>query len=194
MSLTLGMVAEYLEQTPSLRSIDNKEVIDENQCKTNQTPLTLELGKLWIDEILACEDSKLNSNEKNALTSLRRALDDVPTELGYKAVKTAVTGLDAIQKNLIQSVNLYLESISQIEEHKFLLKAIVLTLRIIEYDLGKKNGPIKIGFKLFSIEILSNDQRIENYAKVKQLLDTIIGQFDCYYEENEAFVQKATIL
>src|SRR5690606_25112305 len=150
------------------------EVSDFTGCKTGQTPLTIKISKQWIDQIIKEDDKKkqerLTEQEKNALINLQESLDSVPISISFNSLMTTVTGLNSIQKNLLESVNLYLKNITQFEEHKLLLKAIVLILKIIEYDLSKKPVPITIGYGFFKQHILSDEERIENHATVQKLL------------------------
>lgn len=185
MGLTSEMVENYLKQVPSLREIDNHKVKDENDCKTGQTTITIELGTKWIAQILEKNKNHgkklLTKGEKRALLNLSKALDALPSSIGIRALMSAVSGLDEIQSNLFDSVNQYLDSISDIKKHRLLLKAIVLVLRIIEYDLSKKSGPISVGRGFFSITILSNEKRIENHGLVTSLLKKIIAEHNDHH-------------
>lgn len=186
MGLTKAMVINYLLKVPSLKAIDNHQVKDENGYKTGQTPLAIEIGKEWINQILdqdsESEQERITEKERNALIASLKAIDSLPTSMSIQSLRS-IMDLDAIQKNLLESVTIYISSISQIEEHKTLLKALVLVLKIIEYDLSKKEGPITIGYRYFGMVILSNEQRIANHDKVKELLTEIILKFDRHYEQ-----------
>lgn len=210
MSLTEKMVIDYLVNVHSLKEINNHDVKDPYGFKTGQTPLTIEVGKHWIDELLGededdsdeyqdeDEDSgsdveaseeetrQLSEQERDALVQLRESLESLPTSMGFQSLMSAVMGMDGIQKKLLESINVYLASIAEVEEHKLLLKAVVLVLKIIEYDLSKKPGPITIGYGIFKIQVLSDKQRLENYALVQELLTRIIDQFDKHYEQEYA--------
>ncbi|KTD58157.1 hypothetical protein [Legionella shakespearei] len=192
MGLTLGMVADYLEQVPSLKTINNHHVKDDNGCKTGQMPLTIELGKLLIDELLGVDDSEeerseecttLSEGERNALTGLREALDNLPTSLSFQSIMSTLTGLDSIQKQLLEAINVYLDSIDEFEEHQLLLKSVVLVLKILEYDLSKNPGPVTVGAGFFKIQVLSDKQRIENHGTILDLLNDVIKRFDKEYKQ-----------
>lgn len=186
MSLTKGMIIDYLNNVNSLKDINNHDV-HHNKNKTGQTPLTIQIGILYIDKLLVKnsaqeEDSDSMEHERSALVNLREALDNLPS--GFTGLLSLLTqDLDDIQKNLFESINTYLDSILDVEKHKFLIKAVVLVLKIIEYDLGKKSGPITVGPSFWPTVILSNEQRIKNHTQVQQLLTGIISKFEMYYEE-----------
>lgn len=208
MSLTLGMVADYLEQVPSLEAINNHDVKDEDGCKTGQMPLSIELGKLLIDDLLGVEDSEeddleeddqeedeqeeedqekkcvtLSQEERSALVGLREALDALPTSMSFQSIMSTLTSLDSIQKKLLDAINVYLDSIDEFEEHKLLLKSVVLVLKILEYDLSKKLGPVTVGVGFFKVQVLSDKQRIENHGTILNLLNDVIERFDKRYKE-----------
>ncbi|MDR3501613.1 MAG: hypothetical protein P4L79_03430 [Legionella sp.] len=188
MSLTDEMVLEYLKKTNPLTAIDNHDVKDEYACKTGQMPLTIGVSKDLIDGMVNrdSEEGELSEQEINALIRLRDALESLPTSLSFQSLYSVVTGVDSIQKELLESVNNYLNNIQELNEHKLLLKAVVLVLKILEYDLSKNPGPITRGYGFFTVEILSDEKRIENHSIVKELLGRIIEQFNKHYEENPA--------
>lgn len=189
MSLTEDMVKEYLKNVASLTAINNHDVKDEYNCKTGQMPLTIKIGKQLINGMLEQDDEReianLSWQEKDALIGLEQALDGLPVSLSIQALASVITGINGIQKALFAAVEAYLKSISQFEEHRMLLKAVVLVLKIVEYDLSKKPGPITvpIGFGLFSFEkeLLSTAQKSENHVTVKKLLEDFITRFDSFY-------------
>lgn len=189
MSLTLGMVVDYLEQVPSLEAINNHDVKDEDGCKTGQMPLSIELGKLLIDDLLGLDDSEeeervtLSERESDALIELREALDNLPTSLSFQSIMSTLTSLDSIQKKLLGAINVYLDSIGEFKEHKLLVKSVVLVLKILEYDLSKKIGPVTVGAGFFKIQVLSDKQRIENHGTILNLLNNVIGRFDQHYKQ-----------
>lgn len=189
MSLTLGMVVDYLEQVPSLEAINNHDVKDEDGCKTGQMPLSIELGKLLIDDLLGLEDSDeeervtLSEKESDALMELREALDNLPTSLSFQSIMSTLTSLDSIQKKLLGAIHVYLDSIGEFKEHKLLVKSVVLVLKILEYDLSKKPGPFTLGAGFFKIQVLSDKQRIENHGTILNLLNNVIGRFDQHYKQ-----------
>ncbi|WP_367606970.1 hypothetical protein [Legionella sp. W05-934-2] len=191
MSLTLEMVKNYLEQIPTLKEIDNQAVKDKEDSKKGQTPLTIELGRLWINNILTDEDNQLLDIEQTALVNLQNALYDIPTDLSFHTIIVALKGLDlvTVQNNLFIAVNQYIDNFllfeSHMDAHKMLLKAIVLELKIMEYDLSKKDGPITLGPSFWPIQILSNEDRISNLSKVKELLEDILTRFDTIYTPPE---------
>lgn len=189
MSLCEEDVANYLAEVKSLKAIDNHEVRDSDGFKTGQMPKTISLGKQLIDEIIEDdnEEERMSQEERDALILLREALDTLPVSLGYNAIMSVMQGLNSIQKNLLGAVSQYLANIGEFEVHKPLLKAVVLVLKILEYDLIKKEGPITRGIGWFQVTILSDAERVENHAIVKKLLNGIIEKFDSYYEPSQNF-------
>lgn len=205
MSLTTNKVLAYLKETNPLTAINNHKVMDEYNCKTGQMPLTISVNIWLIDGILNgntkediedsdvdeydVEDSEeeekireLGDEERKALARLQTALGSLPTSFSLQTLYSVVTtGFDGIQKELLESVNDYLNNIQEITEHKLLLKAVVLVLKILEYDLSKNPGPITKSGLFFSVEILSDAKRIENHGIVKGLLDRIIEQYNEHY-------------
>lgn len=186
MSLTEGMVLDYLDNAErTLKDISNQDVHD-NKDKTGQMPLTISIGKRLIQELL--DTNKLSQQEDKALERLRDAMEKLPVSLSGLA--TAVyNGIDATQKELLQSVDAYAKSITEFEEHRLLLKAIVLVLKILEYDLSKKPGPITISlgysFLKYDYVLLTEEQKKENHAEVQKLLTGFIEKFNCHYEVTE---------
>lgn len=189
MSLTEEMIIDYLLKVQSLKAINNHEVKDEYGLKTGQTPLTIQVSKQRINQILEQDSEReqelLTQGEKDALINLHAALDSLPTSMSYQSLRSLFTGLDYIQNNLLTSVTVYLANITLVEDHKPLLKAVVLVLKIIEYDLSKSTGPITVGIGFFSKQILSAEQRIENHGKVQKLLTGIIEQYDQFFEQEQ---------
>ncbi len=186
MSLTEDMVLNYLMKVPSLDLINNHDVKDEDDCKTGQLPLTIQIGKHLIDQMLEpnskSDEPTLTENEENDLFDLREALNSLPQSI---TSIFSIINLDEIQQNLLHSINAYLKNIKEVEQHKLLLKAVVLVLKIIEYDLSKNEGPIKYGYGFFKVEVLSNKERIRNHGQIKQLLTGIIEQFnDCFVKQS----------
>ena len=184
MSLTKIKVIDYLLKVNSLNVIDNHQVKDDAGNKTGQTTLAIEIGQEWINQILEqdCMSGykRITENERDALIALREAIDCLPTSLSIQSLMS-IMDLDSIQNNLFESITLYIASISQVEEHKSLLKAVVLVLKIIEYDLSKKEGPITIGFGFFKMVVLSNEQRKANHTRINELRTNIIQKFESYY-------------
>lgn len=191
MGLTEAQVLGYLLRVRTLGEINNHEVRDEEGSKTGQTPLTLQISKLLIKQMLErdaeFEEPLFTANEKEALRNLYEALDSLPSLISFQALRSFLSGLDYIQNNLFSSVSIYLESITAIDEHKTLLKAVVLVLKIIEYDLSKNDQPITIGLGFFKRQILSVEQKAANHEKVQQLLVGIINRFD-FVDEQEQLV------
>jgi hypothetical protein len=189
MALNETMVSNYLVNVRSLKAINNQDVKDPHGNKTGQLPLTIKIGRNWIDEILERdyeqESGCLTEEEQNSLFLLKEALDSLPGSLGFQSLMSLVSGLDEIQQSLFKSIRGLLANITHIEEHKLLLKAVVLVLKITEYDLSKKPGPITMGYGFFKIEVLSNEQRIENHTQVQGLLGEIIKRFEGYYESEK---------
>lgn len=139
------------------------------------------------------ETRELSEQEADALVRLKNALANLPTTLSFQSLYSVMTsGVDGMQKELLGSVNDYLNNIQEVKEHKLLLKAIVLVLKILEYDLSKNPGPITRGAGFFTVEILSDAKRIENHGIVKGLLDRIIKQYDEHYEKNPASLLKVS--
>ncbi len=184
MSLTEEMVLEYLKDTNLLTEINNHDVKDEFGCKTGQMPLTINVCKELIDGLINqdTDEEELNGQEKESLIRLRDALESLPTSISFQSIYSMIMGMDSLQKELLESVNDYLQNILEFNEHKLLLKAVVLVLKILEYDLSKKSGPIVVGYGFFTKEILSDDDRKENHAIVSELLNRIIEQFNTLYE------------
>ncbi|CAM2802910.1 hypothetical protein [Legionella worsleiensis] len=194
MSLTKANVIHYLMQVESLTAIDNHQVKDSYGYKTGQIALALNIGLDWINQILEqgswSGDERITLYERNALLDLRNAIDGLPRSMSIKSLMS-IMDLDGIQNMLFESITRYIESIVQFEEHKNLLKAVVLVLKIIEYDLSKKEGPITIGYGFFSVVILSNEQRQANHAKIALILNEIIQKFDANYTESHIIDQGA---
>lgn len=187
MSVTKEHVAAYLASIHSLKAINNHHVRDEKGKKVEQTPSTIALGLCWIEEILdeASERRIHLSNPQIAkLENLYDALDAVPINIGANAIYAAFNGLEDIQSNLMDAVEDYLDDTELAKSHLHLLKALVLVLKILHYDLSKKTGPITYGYGFFSIEILSNDKRLENLETIAQLLEKTIHKFEPAFHEN----------
>ncbi|USQ12737.1 hypothetical protein J2N86_08440 [Legionella lytica] len=217
MSLTTNKVLAYLKETNPLTAINNHKVMDEYNCKTGQMPLTISVSIWLIDGILNgntkediedsdvdeydVEDSEeeekireLGDEERKALARLQTALGSLPTSFSLQTLYSVVTtGFDGIQKELLESVNDYLNNIQEITEHKLLLKAVVLVLKILEYDLSKNPGPITKSGLFFSVEILSDAKRIENHGIVKGLLNRIIEQYNEHYPAPTVTVTAASV-
>lgn len=217
MSLTTNKVLAYLKETNPLTAINNHKVMDEYNCKTGQMPLTISVSIWLIDGILNgntkediedsdvdeydVEDSEeeekireLGDEERKALARLQTALGSLPTSFSLQTLYSVVTtGFDGIQKELLESVNDYLNNIQEITEHKLLLKAVVLVLKILEYDLSKNPGPITKSGLFFSVEILSDAKRIENHGIVKGLLNRIIEQYNEHYPAPTVTVAAASV-
>ncbi|MBL7479666.1 hypothetical protein [Legionella bononiensis] len=188
MSLTKAKVIDYLLKVNSLNVIDNHQVKDDKGNKTGQTTLAIEIGQEWINQILEqdCMSGhiRITENERNALIALREAIDGLPTSWSIQALMS-IMDLNRIQNNLFESITSYIASISQVEEHTTLLKAVVLVLKIIEYDLSKKEGPITIGYGFFKMVVLSDEQRKANHIRINELRTNIIQKFDSYYEPEQ---------
>ncbi|KTD78313.1 hypothetical protein [Legionella waltersii] len=79
MALNEEMVSNYLIHARSLKAINNHHVKDSTGNKTGQLPLTIKIGRHWIDEILdrdyEQENGCLTEDEQNALVQLKDALD-----------------------------------------------------------------------------------------------------------------------
>lgn len=193
MSLTEDMVMDYLQNVRSLNAINNHDVKDFYGCKTGQMPLSINIGRQLIDAILEQDNERdegnLSEQEKSALIALGQALHGLPASLSIQALTSVITGINSIQKTLFSAVEAYLTSINQFEEHKMLLKAVVLVLKIVEYDLSKKPGPITvtIGYGIFSFEkeLLSTEQKREHHVIVQKLLKGFITRFDSLYEPQQ---------
>ncbi|KTD37371.1 hypothetical protein Lmor_0563 [Legionella moravica] len=187
MSLTKANVIDYLLQVNSLMAINNHHVVDKNGYKTGQTPLAIQIGQEWIQEILEKDSLSghkiISKKERNALIALGEAIDRVPTSMSISSLMS-IMDLGGIQNNLFESITLYIASITQLNEHLNLLKAVVLVLKIIEYDLSKKEGPITIGYRFFSMVVLTNEQRIINHLKINTILNEILQKFDSCCEQN----------
>jgi hypothetical protein len=189
MSLTEDMVIDYLQKVSSLKAINNHDVKDSYGCKTGQMPLSINIGKQLIDQILEQnnerEEGNLSEQEEDALIALRQALNALPISMSIQALASVITGIDNIQKTLFAAVKAYLTSISQFEEHKMLLKSVALVLKILEYDLSKNLDPItvNIGYGIFSFkkELLSTEQKSKNHGIVQNLLSDLITYFESYY-------------
>lgn len=189
MGLTEEIVLNYLLEVRTLSEIDNHAVRGDNGSKAGQTPLTLQISKQLIDEILErdaeSEPELLTANEKKALINLYTALNSLPSVMSFQALRSLFEGLDHIQNSLFFSVTFYLESITAIDAHKTLLKAVVLVLKIIEYDLSKNDQPISIGYGFFKKQILSVEQKAINHGKVQLLLAELIKRFDLLDEQEQ---------
>jgi hypothetical protein len=181
MSLSREDVAEYLREQTSLTTIDNDKVRDKKGRKDNQIPLTIELAKTWIDDILTREESRedelLTSKEWNSLIDLNEALEELPRSMSLRTLWKVTTDLDGIQKRLVENVTQYINNVTNFDEHRSLLKAVVLVLKIFQYDLGKKSGAMTF----FAMEVLSSEKRVENHSLVSDLLDTVIAKFNPHY-------------
>ncbi|KTD48351.1 hypothetical protein [Legionella quateirensis] len=188
MSLTKAKVIDYLLHVNSLKVIDNHQVKDDKGNKTGQTTLAIQIGQEWINEILDQDcmsgHNRITENERDALIALREAIDSLPTSMSISSLMS-IMDLDGIQNKLFESITIYIASITQVEEHKTLLKAVVLVLKIIEYDLSKKEGPITIGYGFFSMVVLSDEQRKANHTKIKEIRTNIIQKFDSCYEPEQ---------
>lgn len=188
MGLTAAMVIEYLQNTQSLKKINNHDVKDKHDCKTGQLPLTIAIGKQWIDELVENVADGLiflNEEELNALYRLRAALNSLPVSMGFQAIRSMVSGLAAVQEELLDSIKECLNCIEHFQEYKMLLKALVLVLKITEYDLGKRDAPMKVDLRFFQMEVLSQSQRTENHRLVQDLLTDIFKRFDAFYTQLE---------
>lgn len=137
---------------------------------------------------------ELGDDEKKSLARLQTALGSLPTSFSLQTLYSVLAnGFDGIQKELLKSVNDYLNNIQEITEHKLLLKAVVLVLKILEYDLSKDPGPITKSGLFFSVEILSDAKRIENHGIVKGLLNRIIEQYNEHYPAPTVTVTAASV-
>lgn len=189
MSLSEKMVIDYLIEVTSLKAINNHDVKDSEGNKTGQMPLSIKICKDQIDAILEQDQNRekelLTVKEYNSLIELQEALDNLPSSMGFQSLLSIIS-FDDIQKRLLESVTNYIANITQFEDHELLLKALVLVLKIIEYDLSKKPGPITIGSGFFKVEVLSDEQRIENHGQVVQLLTDIFKNFEARYKQETA--------
>ncbi|MFJ1267627.1 hypothetical protein ACD661_03530 [Legionella lytica] len=165
-----------LQDIAEEEDVEEEQEYDDFEKKEEQEDDNLEEDYFIINR-------ELSDQEILSLKRLQNALADLPTSLNFQSIYSLMTtGVDGLQKRLLESVNDYLQNIQEVTEHKLLLKAVVLVLKILEYDLSKNPGPITRGAGFFKVEVLSDVKRIENYSIVKGLLDRIIEQYNDHYE------------
>jgi hypothetical protein len=171
MGLTVESVKRYLASIDSLKDINNDDVSYQGD-KTGQTPLAIEYAQKCIKELIKGNKDK---TEVRLLKKVTASLSMVPTSLfDISAIYNVLSDLDSIQKDLIDTVNSWMLHEKLPNEKRLpLVKAMVLILKILEYDLNKPGDVIR-GKYFFKFTVLSDADRVVNQEKVVDLLQQVI--------------------
>lgn len=179
MGLSIEDVEIYLDEVDSLGSIDN-HAVSYHGDKTGQLPLAIEHSLQCLDSFI---DKNKDGAENELLLDLSEQLEDIPTHFDLKKIYKALMQFDAIQNNLMQGVKQWLQHPKKENAHRLpFVKAIVLVLKIIHYDLHKSDGPLvkSQGWGIFKFEVtlLSKQQRIDNRGKITALIQNFQQEFE----------------